>query len=300
MEITNLLEAAFLGLIEGATEFLPVSSTAHLLLVGHLLGFENTSGSFEVLVQLGAILALLSVYAARLWQLLTALPHDRSVQRFALGVIIAFLPAAFFGALLHDFITQTLFGSLRTICVALIIGGIVLLILDRMDLKPRYTDVQQFPLRLTFGIGLCQCLALLPGVSRSGATIAGALLLGADKRSAAEYSFFLAMPTMAGAFTYNLYKNIDKLDGNQATLIAVGFVAAFIAGLVVVRGLLAFVSRRGFTPFAIWRIVVGSIGLVWLMLAPAAPVTAEETAASGGSALRVELAANAVAPEVGR
>lgn len=299
MDLHTLVVAAILGLIEGATEFIPVSSTAHLLIVGHLLGFKNTNGAFEVMIQLGAILALVSVYAARLWHLVTALPHDRQVQRFTIGVVIAFLPAAFFGVLLHDLITHVFFESLTLICTALLVGGVILLILDRVALKPRHTDIMQFPIRLAFGIGLFQCLALIPGVSRSGATIGGALVLGADKRAAAEYSFFLAMPTMAGAFTYNLYKNIDQIDGGSALAIAVGFVVAFLAALVVVRGVLGFISRRGFAPFAWWRIAVGGIGLIWIFLTPPAPGTAT-VEASGGGALAIELSARSVAPEIGR
>jgi undecaprenyl-diphosphatase len=206
------------------------------------------------------------------------LPHDRQVQRFTIGVVIAFLPAAFFGVLLHDLITHVFFESLTLICTALLVGGVILLILDRVALKPRHTDIMQFPIRLAFGIGLFQCLALIPGVSRSGATIGGALVLGADKRAAAEYSFFLAMPTMAGA---------------------VGFVVAFLAALVVVRSVLGFISRRGFAPFAWWRIAVGGIGLIWIFLTPPAPGTAT-VEASGGGALAIELSARSVAPEIGR
>jgi len=300
MDFQTLLEAALLGLVEGATEFIPVSSTAHLLIVGHLLGFKSTNGAFEVMIQLGAILALVSVYAARLWHLLTALPRDRAVQRFVLGVVVAFLPAGLVGVVLHDLVTHVFYESMTLIFAALLIGGILLLLLDRLALKPRYTDIMQFPIPLALGIGLFQCLALIPGVSRSGATIGGALLLGTDKRAAAEYSFFLAMPTMAGAFTYNLYKNIDHIDGNSATVIAVGFVVAFVAALVVVRTVLGFISRRGFAPFAWWRIAVGTIGLAWVLLAPAAPGTAMVEAESGRGARAVELSARPVAAEVGR
>ena len=163
---------------------------------------------------------------------------------------------------LHSIITGVFFHSLWLISLALLLGGIALLALDRMPLKTRHTDIMEYPLGLCLGIGLFQCLALIPGVSRSGATIAGALLLGTDKRSAAEYSFFLAMPTMAGAFAYDLYKNLDTLDMNAGLTIALGFVVAFLSALVVVRGFLGFVARHGFAPFAWWRIAVGAVGLV--------------------------------------
>jgi undecaprenyl-diphosphatase len=235
--------------------------TAHLLLSAQLLGFENEGQVFEVLIQLGAILALLSVYAARLWQMLADLPHDRRTQRFALGLFLAFLPAALLGVALHDVITQVFFKSLTLISAALLLGGLALLWLDRVPLKPRYGDIMDYPLRLCLGIGVFQTLALIPGVSRSGATIAGALLLGTDKRSAAEYSFFLAMPTMAGAFAFDLLKNFDTIDGDAAMLIAIGFVVAFVSALVVVKSFLSFVGRYGFAPFAWWRIAVGTGGL---------------------------------------
>ena len=260
MDLKTIIDAIVLGVLEGFTEFLPVSSTAHLLLAEDVLGFKSVGG-FTVLIQLGAILALLGVYAARLWQIITDLPRDRRTQRFVLGVIIAFLPAAFFGVLLHGLITGVFFHSLILISLALLIGGVVLLVIDRMPLKPRQHDVMDYPLGLCLGIGLFQCLALIPGVSRSGATIVGALLLGTDKRSAAEYSFFLAMPTMAGAFAYDLYKNIGEIDASAGLIIALGFVVAFLAALIVVRGFLGFVSRHGFAVFGWWRIVVGAIGL---------------------------------------
>jgi undecaprenyl-diphosphatase len=298
MDLKTILDAIILGVVEGVTEFIPVSSTAHLLLVGRLLGFRSTNGAFEVLIQFGAILALVSVYAARLWALVTELPSQRRSQRFVLGVVIAFLPAAILGALFHRVITEVFFTSILLICIALIVGGIGLLVLDRLPLKPRYDDIMDYPLKLTLGIGVFQCLSLIPGVSRSGATIAGALLLGTDKRSAAEYSFFLAMPTMAGAFAYDLYRNIDSIDAGGGLTIALGFVVAFISALVVVRGFLGFVSRHGFAPFAWWRIVVGTIGLIALFFFGGG---APETAYVGlDRPAGLELAAGAETVEVAR
>jgi undecaprenyl-diphosphatase len=264
MDDATFLEALILGLVEGLTEFLPVSSTGHLLLLGHFMGFESAGKSFEVLIQLGAILAILAVYFTRLLKVAAALPTDPAARRFVLGVVIAFLPAAFAGMLAHDFIKTVLFETPALICVMLIAGGIVLLIVDRLPLTPRHADAMAFPLPLYAAIGVCQVTAMIPGVSRSGATIVGAMLMGADKRSAAEFSFFLAMPTMAGAFAYDLWQNRDILQADDVALIAVGFVASFVTAILVVRALLDFVSRHGFAPFAWWRIIVGAAGLAGL------------------------------------
>ncbi|QLF69148.1 undecaprenyl-diphosphate phosphatase [Peteryoungia desertarenae] len=266
MESQSIVSALVLGLIEGLTEFIPVSSTAHLLLAGHFMGFESPGNSFAVLIQLGAILAILSVYFARLLNLALSLPSDPKSRHFVLAILVAFLPAAVIGALAHGFIKTVLFETPMLICVVLILGGFILLWVDRLALKPRYHDVTDYPLSLAFKIGLFQCLAMVPGTSRSGATIVGALLMGTDKRSAAEFSFFLAMPTMAGAFALDLYKNRNALSADDVGIIAIGFVAAFFAALVVVKSLLDFVSKRGYAPFAWWRIIVGSLGLFALLL----------------------------------
>jgi len=250
-----------LGLLEGLTEFLPVSSTGHLLLAGHFLGFRSPGKTFEVLIQLGAILAVLSVYAAKLVRLLVDAPSDPRARRFILAVLVAFLPAAAIGAGLHKYIKGVLFETPWLVCTSLIVGGVVLLAVDRMRLEPRYRDVMDFPVPLAFAIGLAQCVAMVPGVSRSGATIVAALLLGTDKRSATEFTFFLAMPTMAGAFAYDLYKNYALLEVDDVKSIALGFAVSFLAGVVVVRYLLGFVGRHGFAPFAWWRILVGGMGL---------------------------------------
>lgn len=262
--MANIIEALFLGLIEGLTEFLPVSSTGHLLLAGHFLGFESTGKTFEVLVQLGAILAILSVYFHKLLTIAKALPHDPDARRFVVGVVVAFLPAALIGAVLHGFIKEVLFNP-WIVCMTLIAGGFVLLLVDRMPLQATRDDATRFPLSMYLKIGFLQCLAMVPGVSRSGATIVGAMLMGASKRAAAEFSFFLAMPTMAGAFAYDLLKNYKILSANDVAIIVAGFIAAFIAALVVVKSLLAYVSRHGFTPFAYWRIIVGALGLAALI-----------------------------------
>lgn len=262
----SIVSALVLGLIEGLTEFIPVSSTAHVLLAGHFLGFESPGNTFAVLIQLGAILAILLVYFQRLLKIAVDLPTSPKARRFVLTVLLAFLPAAVIGAIAHDFIKAVLFETPMLICVMLIVGGVILLFVDRMKFTPRYTDIMDYPPALAFKIGLFQCLAMIPGTSRSGATIVGSLLMGTDKRSAAEFSFFLAMPTMLGAFVLDLYKNRDMLSFDDVGLIAVGFIAAFVTAIFVVRSLLDFVSSRGFAPFAWWRILVGFAGLAGLLL----------------------------------
>jgi undecaprenyl-diphosphatase len=250
-----------LGLIEGLTEFIPVSSTGHVLLAGHFLGFQSPGKTFEVLIQLGAILAILTVYFGKLLRILLDLPRDPRTRHFVLAVLVAFLPAAVIGAVAHKFIKAVLFESPWLICTTLIVGGVVLLAVDKMRLQTRYVDVMDYPLPFALIVGFCQCVAMIPGVSRSGATIVGALLLGADKRSATEFSFFLAMPTMTGAFAYDLYKNWANLAPEDIKSIALCFVVSFVVAVFVVRYLLDFVSRHGFAPFAWWRIAIGGMGL---------------------------------------
>jgi undecaprenyl-diphosphatase len=254
-------QVILLGLIEGLTEFIPVSSTGHVLLAGYFLGFQSPGKTFEVLIQLGAILAIVTVYFHKLVRLLIDLPRDARTRHFVLAVLVAFLPAAVIGAVAHKFIKAVLFESPMLICVTLIVGGVVLLAVDKMRLQTRYTDVMDYPLPFALIVGFCQCLAMIPGVSRSGATIVSALLLGGDKRSATEFSFFLAMPTMTGAFAYDLYKNWANLAPEDIKSIALGFVVSFVVGVFVVHYLLDFVSRHGFAPFAWWRIAVGGMGL---------------------------------------
>ena len=260
-----LWQVILLGLIEGLTEFIPVSSTGHLLLAGHFLGFCSPGKSFEILIQLGAVLAVLSVYFGRLVHMTLALPSDPGTRRFVSGILLAFLPAAVIGALFSGFIDRLLETPIL-VCTTLILGGIVLLLVDRMRLVPRYTDVTEIPPGLALRIGLCQCLALIPGVSRSGATIVGAMLMGTDKRTAAEFSFFLAMPTMAGAFAFKLAKNWSALSSGDLTSIAIGFVVSLIAGIFVVRSLLGYVSRHGFALFGWWRIIIGGLALGALLV----------------------------------
>ena len=263
----DLFKAFALGIVGGLTEFVPVSSTGHLLLVQRFFGFqdEDFGKTFAVLIQLGAILALLSIYFVRLWQLAIGMFSDPAARRFVIGVLVAFLPAAVIGALAHDFIKDVLF-NVWIVCFALIVGGAVLLWVDEMDLKPRYDDAERFTLPMYLAIGVAQCLAMIPGVSRSGATIVSAMLLGADRRSAAEFSFWLAMPTMFGAFVYDLYKSRGQLSLDNGILVAFGFAIAFISAWIVVKSFLGYVQRHGFKLFAWWRVIVGTLGLIALAM----------------------------------
>ena len=263
----DLIKAAILGVVEGLTEFLPVSSTGHLLLMEHFLGWGDGAfgKSFAILIQLGAILALLTIYFGRIWALATTMFTRWAAARFVIGVLLAFLPAAVIGALFGSVVKAYLF-DVRIVCITFILGGFVLLWVDRLDLQPRYRDATTFTLPMYFVIGVCQCVAMIPGVSRSGATIVGAMLFGADRRSSAEFSFWLAMPTMVGAFAYEAFKSRHELADANITAIAVGFIFSFIFGWIVVKTFLTYVQRHSFALFAWWRILLGSVGIFALYL----------------------------------
>ncbi|WP_339873148.1 undecaprenyl-diphosphate phosphatase [uncultured Brevundimonas sp.] len=264
--MADWLAAIILGLVEGLTEFIPVSSTGHLLLTQKLLGLTDPRWtSFIVLIQMGAILAVVALYFARLWKVLIGLPTDPKARHFALSVLIAFLPSVLVGLLLYDFIKLVLFDSVTVICVSLIVGGFGLIILERFAPTPSADDAMSLSWKRSLGVGLFQCLSVIPGVSRSGATIAGGLTLGLDKRAAAEFSFFLAIPTMVAASTWDIIQSGAAIDWDFGGIIAIGFVVSFVSGWVVVKAMVDFVARHGFTPFAWWRIVVGvvGLGLVW-------------------------------------
>jgi len=280
--MADWLAAILLGLVEGLTEFIPVSSTGHLLLAKQALGLDDDPwNTFIVMIQLGAILAVVAVYFVRLWKVLLGLPgKDPAARRFAISVLLAFLPSAILGLLLHDFIKNVLFNT-TIVCISLIVGGVALIVLERwsdagtMGLRRRVKDgvvtleqrelaedAMKLSWKTAIGVGLWQCLSIIPGVSRSGATIVGGLLLGVDKKAAAEFSFFLAIPTMVGAFALDFWESRDLITGDVARLIAIGFVVSFISGLFVVRFLVDFVGRYGFAPFSMWRILVGVAGLI--------------------------------------
>lgn len=266
--VSDWVYAVILGVIEGLTEFIPVSSTGHLLLAKTALGLpDGFWDTFCVLIQLGAILAVVALYFTRLWTVVVQLPSSAQARRFAITVLVAFLPAVVIGLVLHDLIKEVLFESPGLICWSLILGGIALLIVDRWSPAPRQHDAMNLTFPTALGVGLMQCVSMIPGVSRSGATIVGAVLLGVDKRAATEFSFFLAIPTMVGVFALDLYKNIHTIDASHAGIIAVGFVVSFVSGLIVVRTLVDFVARRGLSLFGWWRIAVGAAGLAWLSMA---------------------------------
>lgn len=262
----NVLHAVLLGVIEGLTEFLPVSSTGHLLLADELLGFKGDAGkTFEIVIQLGAILAVCVVFWQRLWHAATCFVSEAPARAFIRNVIVAFLPSAVIGAVAYKQI-KVMLESPMTVAVALVVGGVAILVIERMNKKPKVHQVEDMSVPLALKIGFCQVVSMIPGVSRAGATIMGSMLLGVDRRVAAEFSFFLAIPTMAGATALSLYKNWSALSLDDAGLIAVGFVTAFLSALVVVRGFIAFISRHGFAPFAWYRIVIGGVAIVWLVL----------------------------------
>ena len=255
------LIAAILGVIQGLTEFLPVSSTAHLLVAGRLFGYEDPA--FTIMIQLGSMLAIMWLYRAKIVGVIRGLPSDRDAQRFALMLVIAVVPALAAGALLGDYVQTVLYDSVRIIAAAFIAGGVVMLVVERFRPVPVVLEADRTPVGRALGVGMCQVLALVPGVSRSGATIVGGMLMRLDRPAAAEFSFFLAMPTMVAAFGYEVVQVRAQLTPDRAAEIAVGFAMAFVASAVVVRPFLNFVRRSGFAPFAWYRIAVG-VGLLAL------------------------------------
>ena len=265
--MSDALRAVILGVIEGVTEFLPVSSTGHLLLAERFfdLGEGSFWQSFAVLIQLGAILAIVVIYFAKLWRVALGMFSNADDRRFVIGLLVAFLPAVIIGLIAGKYIKEILFNP-WVVCFTLIVGGAILLWVDQLELKPREFDATAFPLLTYLWIGIAQCTAMIPGVSRSGASIVAAMLLGADKRAAAEFSFFLAIPTMVGAFAYDLFKNRGEMTVDHLGIVAIGFVVSFITAIIVVKTFLSYVTRRGFKLFAWWRVIVGTLGLIALAM----------------------------------
>lgn len=264
------LLAVILGIIEGLTEFLPISSTAHLLIAEQVLGFHPPGEVFPIVIQLGAILAVVAVYWRKFIDVLVGLPRSKEAQHFTLTVIIAFLPAAVIGAALHGFIKKVLFSpevAPLVIAFSLVAGGVLILVLERLRPRPRFTDGDRLPYGKALQIGFCQVLAIFPGVSRSGATILGGELLGVARPAAALFTFYLAVPTMLGATVLDVYKNRDALASAAWGDIAIGFVVAFLVALVVVKGFIAFISRYGLKPFGWYRIIAGLALFAWLTIA---------------------------------
>lgn len=258
-DLTTSLQAVFLGVVEGLTEFLPVSSTGHLILMQDLMGFQESPGHvFDIVIQLGAILAVVAVYFGRLWRVLVAAPSDPASRRFIAVIFLGFLPAMLIGAVAHDFIKSVLFNPL-VVAVSLVLGGVAILLIERAAPQPAYGSIEKMSFMTALKIGLFQCIAMIPGVSRSGATIMGAMLLRVERKTAAEFSFFLAIPTMVAASAYDIMKNWHNLDSAGMAQIGIGFVAAFLSALVVVKGFISFVGKHGFSPFAWYRICVGLV-----------------------------------------
>lgn len=260
----DLLKATFLGIIEGLTEFIPVSSTAHLLLTSHLIDFSAIQNNlFEIVIQLGAILAICVIYRRKIFDLLLHF-KKKSEQQFALNITLAFLPAALIGLMFHRLIKEIFFNNL-TIALSLIIGGILMILIDRKPAKSTIDDLTKIKPSSAFLIGLFQCIAMIPGVSRSGATIIGGLMLGLNRKTAAEFSFFLAIPTIAAASLYDLYKNLGDLNFADFEIILVGLLASFFSAILVVKWFLNFVSKNSFVAFGIYRIALGILVLIFLI-----------------------------------
>ena len=264
-----LLLAIILGIVEGVTEFLPVSSTGHLILATELMGFDSGKwDAFNVIIQLGAILAIVVLYWRTFWAVLEGLIQRNAMSwRFVRNVAIGFLPSAVLGFILINQI-EKLLGAPKVVAVMFILGGIAILVIERLVKNTPVVGVAEMPLKTVIGVGLIQCLSMIPGVSRSGATIMGGLSLGVERRTAAEFSFFLAIPTMLGATTLELLKHHDEMlagaHGVGFGAVAVGFVVSFIVAIVVVKAFVHYISRHGFAPFAWYRIVAGTVALAWL------------------------------------
>jgi undecaprenyl-diphosphatase len=257
------VKAVILGLVEGATEFIPVSSTGHLIVVSDWLGqVDARSKTFDIFIQLGAILAIVWLYRARLVRVVTAARHDPASRRFLLGLTLAFLPAAAVGFLIHGWIKERLFNT-PVVAAALIVGGIAILLIERWAPRSRYPEVADVPPMTALGIGVAQVLSLIPGTSRSGATIMGGYALGLSRKAATEFSFFLAIPTMFAATLYDMFKAAGTLTSGDVPVFATGFVVSFVSALVVVKAFLSYVSNHSFAIFAWYRIAFGT-ALLWL------------------------------------
>jgi len=261
-----LVIVILLGIVEGLTEFIPVSSTGHLILAGELLGFDSAAaGTFEIVIQLGAILAVIVLYWKRFWDVLVGLfRREPRAIAFTRNIILAFLPSAVIGLIVYKAVKAMLETPI-IVAVALIVGGLAILVIERTVRAPTTMTVEEMSWKTALGVGVVQCLAMIPGVSRSGATILGALGLGVERRTAAEFSFFLAVPTMLAASGYDLYKSGGALGSDDWAAIALGFVVSFVVAVVVIRWFIGIVSRYGFAPFAWYRIVAGGLALVWLL-----------------------------------
>lgn len=263
----HILTVILLGIVEGLTEFLPVSSTGHLILASELLGYDaSTWAMFNVVIQLGAILAVVVLYWRTFWAVAIGLvKRDPASWRFLRNLVVAFIPAVVIGLALHDYI-EVLLGSPKVVAWALIAGGVAILVIERLVREQRFRGIADIPLLRVVGVGFIQCIAMIPGVSRSGATIMGALSLGVERRTAAEFSFFLAIPTMLGATALEMVKKGDQLTSAAVGWgdIALGFAISFVVAILVIKAFVGLVSRHGFGPFAWYRIIAGAAALIWI------------------------------------
>ncbi|MDD4911639.1 MAG: undecaprenyl-diphosphate phosphatase [Sideroxydans sp.] len=262
MDIILLLKAAILGVVEGLTEFLPISSTGHLIILGDLMGYnDETSKVFKIVIQLAAILAICWDYRERLTKVVVGLPNDAPSQRFAIMLVVGFLPAAILGLMFHSTIKTLLFNPI-TVATALIVGGLIILYVERRAYQPRIHSVDEMRWPDALKVGFAQALAMIPGTSRSGAMIMGGLIFGMSRKTAIEFSFFLAIPTMFAATAYDLYKNWDLLRADDLPVFAVGFVASFLSAMWAVKSFIKFISNHTFEVFAWYRIAFGLIVLL--------------------------------------
>jgi undecaprenyl-diphosphatase len=263
MDYILLIKGFLLGIVEGITEFLPISSTGHLILAGDLIGFDDEKAKiFEVFIQLGAILSVVWLYREKVLGTLRGLPSNREARSLSLNVMMAFVPAAAVGLLIHKFIKAHLFNPVA-VAGALIAGGVAILIIERMKHRAQVKSVEAVTMKQALGTGIAQCLSLFPGVSRSGATIMGGLMIGFDRQVAVEFSFFLAIPTMFAATGYDLLKGLPALSLSDVPLFLVGFITAFFSALIVIKAFIGYVSKHDFTGFAYYRIGFGLIVLAF-------------------------------------
>lgn len=259
MEIAIILKSILIGIIEGLTEFIPVSSTAHLIMASMLTDFNYVeNGVFEIVIQLGAILAICLLYRQKLFHTATCFFKEKSSRKFVYNISLAFFPSVFFGIFFYQII-KTVFFSLEYIAFALILGGIAIILIEKAKIHHKYESIESLPPAKALFVGLFQAIAIIPGVSRSGATIMGGLLLKLDRKTATEFSFFLAIPTIFGASFYDIYKNYHVLSTSSLEIIAIGFAASFVSALFVIKWLIHYVSNNNFLPFAYYRIILGSI-----------------------------------------
>ncbi|MBV5318827.1 MAG: undecaprenyl-diphosphate phosphatase [Desulfobulbaceae bacterium] len=265
MDLSALIQSVILGLAEGLTEFLPISSTGHLIMAGDLLAYTGEQAkTFEICIQLGAILAVCWFYRTRLTGVVTHLSSQASARRFVGNLIVGVLPSAIFGLLLHRLIKAHLFNSV-VVAIAMIVGGFIILLVERRERQPRITEVDEMDWRDALKLGLAQVFSLIPGTSRSGATIIGGMLSGLSRKAATEFSFFLAIPTMFMATGYDVYKSWQHLAATDLGFFTVGFVTAFFSALLAIKALLRYVAHHDFRVFAYYRIVFGTIALVYFL-----------------------------------